>query len=450
MTQSRPDSNETLLRGAGAAHQPDQMLRTLQELSGEERLHTLLGMPSTDLAALLAELGDERVARLVEYLEPNDAARILLRLSRADAADVLEEMEPDDAADVMEELAPAIAQDILVEMEPEQAADIRRLMDYGPDTAGGIMTPAFVAVHSTSTVGAVLASLQRRAEDAETINYVYVIDPGQHLLGVLSLRDLVLSPANRPITQIMISDLARVRADADQEMAAHLLQERGLLALPVVDDEDRLIGIITADDVAWVVREEVTEDIARLGGSEPLEHAYLRAGVLEILGKRVGWLLLLFAAAAYTSTILQHFEGTLTDVVELAFFIPLLIGTGGNAGSQIVTTLVRAMAVEEVQMGDVFRVLRKELSVGLLLGMIMAAAAFLRAILLGVDAQVGQVVAATALAIVLWASAVAAVLPLGLRRLRIDPAVSAPFVITLVDGTGLLIYLVLAQLLLGL
>ena len=449
MTPTTPPSTVAHLREMNTNRQPDEALEVLQGLAPDERLQALLDMPAPKLAALLDGLGDERVARLVEYLEPGDAARILLRLSRSDAADVLEEMGPDDAADVMEEMGDAAVRGILIEMDPQQAAEIRQLMAYDPETAGGIMTPAFVAVHPTATVGAVVASLRQRAEDAETIYYVYVIDADRKLLGVLSLRDLVLSPAQTPISKLMITGVSSVRVDADQEQAAHLLQGRGLLAIPVVDLDDRLVGIITADDVARVIKEEVTEDIARLGGSEPLEHPYLRSSVLEIVRKRVVWLLVLFVAEAYTGTVLRHFEVTLSEVVSLAFFIPLLIGTGGNVGSQTVTTLVRAMAVEDIKFKDVLRVLAKELSVGLFLGIAMAAAAFLRAWFLGVDPRIGEVVAITAIAIVIWASAVAAVLPLALRRLGVDPAVvSAPLITTLVDGTGLFIYFSLAVMML--
>ncbi|MBI4499127.1 MAG: magnesium transporter [Chloroflexi bacterium] len=447
MVQSTP----TRLRDLALAHQPDAALHMLQALSAEERLQALLALPATDLAALLQVLGHERVARLMEHFAPDDAARILLRLGHADAADVLEEMGPDDAADVMEELEPAVARGILIEMDPAQAQEIRRLMAYDPQTAGGIMTPAFVAVYPHVAAGAVLASVRQRAEDAETIYYIYVMDQTQRLLGVLSLRDLVLSPAHVPVSKLMRTEVVKAQVDADQEAAARLLQEHRLLAIPVVDHEGRLMGIITADDVARVVREEVTEDIARLGGSEPLEHPYLRAGVLEIVRKRVGWLLILFIAGAYTSTVLSHFEATLSEVVALSFFIPLLIGTGGNVGSQIVTTLVRAMAVEDVHLGHLLRVLIKEVSVGVCLGAVMAVATFLRAWIQGVDPRVGEVVAVTAIAIVVWASMVAAVLPLTLRRLGVDPAVvSAPFITTLVDGTGLFIYFTLAHWLLRL
>jgi magnesium transporter len=229
-------------------------------------------------------------------------------------------------------------------------------------------------------------------------------------------------------------------------VAARLLTDRNLLAIPVVDDADRLLGIITEDDVADVLEAEATEDIERLGGSEPLNVPYRSSSVILLVRKRVLWLLLLFVAEAYTGTVLRDFEGELSQVVALAFFIPLLIGTGGNMGSQTVTLIVRAMALGEVTMRDIGWIIVKELRVGLILGAIMAVVAFGRAALLGVGVDIGGVVALTILAICIWSATVAAALPLLLRALRIDPAVvSAPLITTLVDGTGLVLYFEIAR-----
>jgi magnesium transporter len=320
------------------------------------------------------------------------------------------------------------------------------------ESAAGIMTPDFVAISPYLTADEALAQLGRVAEAAETISYVYVTAATSgRLLGVLSLRSLVLSPRWKLVSQIMNADVTRVRADADQETAARLLKEHHLLALPVVDERDRLFGIITADDASDVLLEEAGEDIERLGGSEPLEVPYLRASIGHLYRKRVVWLLVLFVAEAYTGTVLRHFEDTLSEMVSLAFFIPLLIGTGGNVGSQTVTTLVRAMGVGEVTFPDLPRILRREVAVGGLLGLTMGLATYVRAWTLGVGVEIGPVVAVTALFVVVWAALVAGVLPLALRRLKIDPAVvSAPLITTLVDGTGLFMYFTIARIMLGL
>jgi magnesium transporter len=431
-------------------HPPD--LAALRAAPRDELAQALYELTPTELGQIFARLGDEALAELFAELDAVDAARLVRKLGSAQAADVLEEMDPDDAADVVGELRPEEAEAILDEMEYEEARDVRGLLAYPPESAAGIMTPDFVAVAPYLTADEALAQLGRVAEEAETIYYVYVTEPSTgRLLGVLSLRSLVLSPRWKLVSQLMYPDVTRVRADADQETAALLLDKHNYLALPVVGEHDRLLGIITADDAADVLLEEAGEDIERLGGSQPLDEPYLRAGIGHLFRKRIAWLLILFVAEAYTGTVLRHFEETLSEVIALAFFIPLLIGTGGNTGTQITTTLTRALAVGQMDLRDAVRVLVKEWGVAILLGAVMAAASFIRAWTLGVGTDIGLVVAATAACIVLWAGTVAAVLPLVLRHLRLDPAVvSGPFITTIVDGTGLIIYFEIARYLLDL
>jgi magnesium transporter len=396
-------------------------------------------------------LGDELTAEVVTELDPGEAADVLERLDPADAADVLEEMAPDDAADVVEELGESEAADVLAAMESADATALRGILAYPEDTAGHLMTPEFVAVRPDWTVERAIAEMRRQADEAEVVYYVYVTDDQGRLLGVLSLRDLFRARSAQPVTTVMVPSAVQVRASADQEEVARLFRATRFLALPVVDDEDRLLGIVTADDVQDVMAEEAAEDIERLGGSQPLDDPYMRADILQIVRKRVVWLLLLFVAEAYTGSVLRAFEDELQEVVALAFFIPLLIGTGGNVGSQTITTIIRAMGADEVRWGDLGRVFWKELRVSGVLGTVMAVAALARAWTLGVPVGVGTVVGLAACAIVLWAGMVAAVLPLALRQLRVDPAVvSAPLITTLVDGTGLVIYFELARYLLRL
>ncbi len=405
-----------------------------------------------EVAVLLQWLPDEEIPSLLEELPPVEAARILRTLAQPEAAALLEEMDPDDAADVLEELPDTTADEILVRMHAEDAAEIRQLAAYDPDTAGGLMTPAFVAVEADTTSDQTIAAIRRLVDEAETVNYVYVVDGERHLLGVLSLYRLLLSSGTTPVHDLMAPTTVRVRASADQEAAARLLTDRNLLAIPVVDDEDHLLGIITEDDVADVLQAEATEDIERLGGSQPLNLPYRLASVPLLVRKRVPWLLgLAIMSAAYTGLVLQSFQAELAEVVALSFFIPLLLGTGGNIGSQTVTLIVRSMALNEVAMRDIAWIVFKELRVALILGTIMAAAAFVWAAVLGVEPTVGIVVAVTVVTICVTAATVAAALPLILRRLRVDPAVvSAPLITTIVDGTGLIIYFEIARLALGL
>jgi magnesium transporter len=309
------------------------------------------------------------------------------------------------------------------------------------------MTPSFVALAPDLTADEALITLRRLAEEVEQVYYVYVTEPAtDRLLGVLSLHRLAFARPWTPISELMITDVVKIRADADQETAARLLDQRNLIALPVVDTEDRLLGIITADDAADVLLEEAGEDIERLGGAQPLDEPYLRASVLHLVRKRLPWLMVLVIGSAYTASVISHFEDALSQVIALSFFMPMLIGTGGNVGSQTVTTLVRAMAVGEVEFHDLLRVLGREVVVGAIIGLAMAAMTYLRAWLLGVGWEVGPVVALAAMLIVVWAATVAAVLPLILHRLKVDPAVvSAPLITTLVDGTGLFLYFTIAE-----
>lgn len=427
------------------------LLALTDTLSWNDWAEVVPHLDDAEIAFLLEVLPDSDVPEVLAELDPAHAAEILLTYDRSEAADLLEAMDPDDATDVIDELSDAEAEQILTEMEPEDAAEIRELLAYPTDTAGGIMTPAFVAISPDLRADQAIAALRKIAQEAETMYYVYVLDAEEHLLGVLSLYRIVLTGPDTPVRDLMVADPITVPADADRETAAALLTDRNLLALPVVDAQNRLVGIITQDDVADVLEEEATEDIERLGGSQPLEISYRRAGVLLLFRRRIVWLLLLFVAEAYTGTVLRHYEDEIAQVVALSFFIPLLIGTGGNIGSQVTTTLVRALGLGEVRLRDVRWVMAKEVTVGLMLGTVMAVVAFGRSHLLHVGNDVGYVIALTIAIICIWSATVAAVLPLLLKKLRVDPAVvSAPLITTLVDGTGLVIYFTLAKYMLNL
>lgn len=423
----------------------------------------VVSLESGDLADHLDDLTEDQLELLVDVLgfpvsaelfsalDAGEIVHLLRRFQSTDAARVLEEMSPDDATDVIAMYPVDEATVILTEMEPVAAAGVRELLAYPPDTAGGRMTPAFVAVSPDLRADQAVAALRQISQEAETINYVYVTDDEEHLLGVLSLRRLVLSPPDTPVIDLMVRDVHKVEASEDQEDAARMLNAHDLLALPVVDGENRLLGIITVDDVADILEEEATEDIERLGGSEPLAESYLRASPLLLWRKRVIWLLVLFVGAAYTTTVLEYFESEIQAAVALSFFIPLLIGTGGNVGSQVVTMIVRAMAVENITLSDVARVIWKEARTGIMLGVVMALVMFGRAIMINVGMDIALVVASAVMVIVIWATLVGAVLPLLLRRAGVDPAVvSSPLITTLVDGTGLIIYFSAARLVLDL
>ncbi|MSQ23954.1 MAG: magnesium transporter [Chloroflexi bacterium] len=433
------------------SHGQSGAAQSLVSLTAPELAELLLHLHPKELLALEPLVGTERLADAMANLDPAEAARLIVRFSRGSAADILEEMGPDDATDVVEELGQGVAEDILAEMEGADAAEIRELLNYPPDTAGGRMTPKFVSIPPEASVASALRFIRLQAAEAEMIYYTYVIDRADRLVGIVSLRDLVTAEPRQRIADIMRRQVIRLPASTDQEEAARVLMAHDFLALPVVDNVGRLVGVITADDVADVLQEEASEDIERLGGSEPLNEPYLTTSLLSLFRKRVPWLLALFLAGTYTSFVLQAFSGTLERTVALAFFIPLLIGTGGNVGSQIVTTVVRSLALGQLTVGDTWRVLSRELILSVGVGAVMAASMLVRAETMQVDRSIVLVVSLAALCIVLWSALLASTLPILLQRVRIDPAVaSAPLIITLIDGSGLFLYLMLARLILGL
>jgi magnesium transporter len=456
VTDSRADTpvEESLLdqiRDAVAVGDVERARACARRMLEDDALALLEDLSPEELSRLFAFLGEESLATLLARLDVHDAASILGRMTAPQAADILEEIDPDDATDIfaeMEQSDPASAGTVLIEMDPDEAAEIRDLMAYPPDTAGGIMTPAFVAVYPDLRVDETIRALRQVAEEAETVNYVYVISrDDESLLGVLPLYRLVLNQPNTLVGDIMVPDIVTVPVDADQEVAARLVNDLDLLAIPVVDDSNRLLGIITADDVADILEEEATEDIERLGGSQPLEVPYLRASPLLLFRKRIVWLLVLFFAQFFTVTIQEHYSTILEEVILLSAFIPILIGTGGNVGSQTVSTIIRAMAVGEVQTRHLLKVVGKEALTGLALGVVMGGLMYFRAELsAGSSVQIGLTVGATVLVLTIWAATVGAVIPIVLSKLKMDPAVvSAPFISSFVDGTGLIIYFTLAR-----
>ncbi len=414
-----------------------------------------------DQADLFAELDDEHQIALLPTLDPADSADILEELADEEAAELVEglatetvirivdEMEPDEAADLLGDIQPEKAQVVLDGLE--DADELRPLLLHPDDSAGGLMTSEFLVLRQRMTAAEAIQSIRSWKPEAETIYYLFVVDQQGRLRGVVSLRRLVTADPATPIVQIMDPKVISVPAGTDQEECARLMARYDLLALPVVDSGDVLLGVITVDDLIDVLEEETTEDIQRLGGAEPLGRSYLDSDVFTVTRKRVGWLLLLFVTGTLTGSVLRFFEDDLKSVVALMFFVPLLIGTGGNAGSQTTSTIIRALAVGDIDFGDAARTLWHELRTGILLGVLMAVAAYVRAITWGTTQALAATVSLAVLAIVVWANGMGAILPLLATKLRIDPAlVSGPLMSTLVDATGLLIYFLMARLILGL
>jgi len=436
-----------------------RQLETLLDSKDLEAVRTLLKAEHpADIADLLEMLGDAHRVALFDLLPPDAAAEVLDELStRAmhdvvdavpdeEIADLLEAMPVDDAAEVLSELRDDRAEDILALMEPDEAAEVKALLAYPEGTAGRVMTSKVVRVNEAWTVDETLQYLRAVDPEAETFAYLYAVNGSGKLVGAVPLRKLITAPASSLLAEILSRPVVSVRADADQEVAARLVAQYDFFAIPVVDAAERLLGIITHDDMVDILNAEFTEDMQRLGGSQPLEDVYLDIPVFTVVRKRVGWLLVLFLIEMLTGTVMRLFEGELQAAVALAFFVPLMIGTGGNSGSQTTSTIIRAIAIGEVRIRDTWRLLWHELRVGLMLGVVMAAVGVVRALTWGTGTPIAATVGAALLAIVLWANVIGALLPPLARRLRIDPAViSGPVMSTLVDATGLFIYFTLAD-----
>lgn len=400
---------------------------------------------------LLAAAAPDLAAGALEHLDYQDQYRLLDHLDEQGSRAVLTSMSSDALSDLIGAVHPRRARELLRRLPDEQRAEVQRLLEFPENTAGGRMTVDYLEAQQTWTAAQVLTHFRKVGREVEVANYVYVVDSAGRLAGVASMRDVLLSDPQTPVSEIMYTQVVSVRADADQEEAARLLEQYDFVALPVVDAASRIVGVITIDDIVDVITEEATEDIQISGGIEPLDEPYLDSSLTRLFRKRIGWLLLLFLAASLTTTILRHHAEMLDQVVALAFFIPLLIGTGGNSGAQASTLVIRAMALGEVALRDFVRVAWKEIRMGLTLGGAMAVATFALARTVGVPLNLGLTVAATIVLVVLVGSVLGAAFPLIGRRLGLDPAVfSAPLITTIVDATGLVIYFQVARLMLGL
>jgi len=393
-------------------------------------------------------LDPEAAAATFGALDAPQQRDLLEALSDAEAHALLEQMSTDDRVRLLDELPPADAGAIISKLSLPEREATTLLRRYPSESAGRMMTPRLLVLRREETVEQVLARLRREGGGADTLVVLPVADADGRLQGVVRLSDLVCTPVASEVAGVMDSEYPRVRPDEDREPVARLIQEEDLLAVPVVDAEGRLLGVVTVDDAMEVLEHEETEDIARVASaSEPLGVPYHAAPVRRLVRSRIVWLLFLVAAATLTVTVLGAFEGSLQQAVTLAVFIPLLIGTGGNCGSQAATTMTRALAVGDVRFSDLVPSVLKEARVGLLLGLLFGAIGFpLVSLIWSVD--LAATVSLTLVAICTWATAVGALLPLLASRVGVDPAVvSAPLVTTLVDATGLLIYFGVAQLL---
>ncbi len=444
-----------------------EMMETKQYALLRERL---LDFPPADIAELFWDIPEEKEALLFRILPKEFAAevfvdmdtdaqsRLLSSFSDRELSEVLDELYLDDTVDIIEEMPASVVTRMLRQASPETRRQINELLKYPEESAGSVMTTEFVQLKKDMTVEEAFLSIRRVALDKETVYTCYVTDKSRRLEGVVTVKTLLLSSPDALLSEIMEDNVIRAQTLTDKEEVALMFSKYGFLALPVVDAEERLVGIITVDDALDVLQEEAEEDFAVMAAVTPTEEPYLRTGVLRIFASRIPWLIILMLSATFTGMIISGFESALAACVALTAFIPMLMGTGGNSGSQSSTTVIRGLSLGEIEFKDTPRVLFKELRVSVLCGLCLAAATFAKVMLVdalwlgnpAITPMVGLTVALTLLVTVVCAKLIGCLLPILAGRIHLDPAVMAsPFITTLVDAVSLLVYFAIASSLLG-
>jgi len=444
-----------------------EQIELLLEKQDDTQLQEYLNnLNISDVEELIGEL-PEHGPKFIETLSLNRAVnvfrilefpvqeRIIKKLSGQKLEDLINELPPDDRTSLFSELHGDAVQKLIQKLSRENREEALKLLGYEEESVGRLMTPDYIAVKRTWDVSRVLSHIRRYGKNSETIDVIYVIDEHGVLLDDILIREILLVKPETKVSELMDGRLISLSASDPQEEAINVFRMNNRTALPVVDNNDVLLGIVTVDDILWIANEEYTEDIQKIGGTEALDEPYLDINLFKLVKKRVGWLIILFLGEMLTATAMGYFGDEISKVVVLAYFIPLIISSGGNSGSQASTLIIQAMALGEVTVTDWWRVMRREILSGLMLGVCLGLIGFLRIAAWSMFSNiygphwmlVGFTVGASLIGIVLWGSLSGSMLPLLLKKLGADPATSsAPFVATLVDVTGLIIYFTIAVL----
>jgi len=399
---------------------------------------------------IISHMSIHRAASVFKILDLSAQKHIIRELPPFKTAELLNVLSPDDRTDFLEELPSNAVRELIKLLDPEERKTTLSLLGYPEDSIGRLMTPDYVYVYPQNSVEEVFATIRKHGKDSETINVIYVINEKGELLDDIRIRDFILSQPDKKVADLMDNRVTSLNAYDDQEKASEIFKKENRVALPVVSQSNKLLGIVTIDDMLWVAEEEFSEDMQKMGGTEALEQPYLEIPLFKLFQKRIVWLIVLFLGEMLTATAMGYFQDEIAKAVVLALFVPLIISSGGNSGSQASTLIIQAMAVGEIKLTDWWRVLRREILSGLLLGTALGIIGFLRVVLwsqifpdvYGVHyIEIGFVVGISLIGVVLWGTLSGSMLPIFLKRLGADPAVSsAPFVATLVDVTGLVIY----------
>lgn len=440
-----------------------KVIRELLDSKQYTRLRQMLSeFNDADIAVLLEELEEQdmlKVFRILpkdlaadvfSYMDVDNQQFIITSLSDRDAANIVDNLMADDAADLMEEMPANVVKKILANASPETRRDINHLLRYPEDSAGSIMTVEYVDLKENLTVDEAIARIRKIGVDSETINICYVLDSRRKLVGTVALRYLLLSQPGEVIADIMHENVISINTLMDQEEVARQFQKYDFTAMPVVDNENRLVGIITVDDIVDILQEEATEDMEKMAAIVPSDKPYMKTGVLETWKKRIPWLLLLMVSATFTGRIIASYESALSACMVLSTFIPMLMDTGGNAGSQASVSIIRGISLDEIRFRDMPGVIWKEARVALLCGITLSAANFIKLMLFDrVQMAVAFVICLTLVVTVFVAKIVGCSLPMFAKKVGFDPAVMAsPFITTIVDALSLVIYFQIATVLL--
>ena len=436
----------------------ETVIELLENKSYKQLKEMLSEMNEADIAAILVELEEDQLVLIYRILPKELAAEVFVNMdsdaqevlihsfSDNELKEVLDELYVDDAVDIIEEMPATVVKRILQQTDPETRKSINELLNYPEDSAGSIMTIEYVDLKAHMTVEDAFTRIRRTGVDKETIYTCYVTDNGRHLQGVTTVKDLLLSDYEDLIGDIMETNIISVNTLEDKEVVAEMFQKYDLLALPVVDREERLVGIITIDDAMDVLQEENTEDFEKMAAITPTDKPYTKTGVFATWGKRIPWLLFLMISATFTSKIIQSFEDALAAQVVLTAFIPMLMDTSGNAGTQASVSIIRALSLNDIEFKDYFRVVFKEFRVAIMCGVVLATANFFKLLLIDrVSVAISLVVNLTLLFAIMIAKCVGSTLPMVAQKLKLDPAVMAsPLVTTIVDALSLLTYFSIA------
>lgn len=460
MNENKIEEAETLMKMLDD-RQYSSFMRRIDEMNRVDAAEFLMGLPEKKLPVVFRLLKKDTAAEIFAELDPDIQSRIVNVLSDREMGEIIEELYVDDAVDMLEEMPAGVVKRILKNATKETRAEINRFLSYPEDSAGSVMTSEFIDLTKDMTCTEAIAHIRKTGLDKETVYVAYVTDSARILHGVVALRQLLFAAPEQTIEEIMDTNVIYAHTQDDQESVANMISHYDLIALPIVDKEERLVGIVTVDDALDVLEAEATEDIEKMAAILPTDKPYLKTGVFETWKKRIPWLLLLMISATFTSTIITHYETAIGTYAILTAFFPMLMDTGGNAGGQSSVTIIRGISLGEIRLGDIFRVLWKEFRVSLLCGLTLSTATFLKVFAVDFKFQattmlesgavqnnllITLIICLTVFCAIVVAKLVGTLLPIGAKRLGLDPAVMAsPFITTIVDAVTLMIYFAVAS-----